>query len=722
MIHGIPLIGVAVLVSGAVAAVVSPSDQRPLRYPAARKSEQVDDYHGVKVRDPYRWLEDPDSAETQQWVQAENALTFGYLRRLPMREGLRKRLTELWNYPRYSPPFREGARYFFFKNDGLQNQHVLYVQESLDGPPRVLLDPNTMSADGTVAVSEASASEDGKLLAYAVARAGSDWEQFRVRTVSDGKDMADELRWVKFSGISWTKDNRGFYYSRFPKPDEKTSLRAANHDHAIYYHAVGPSQDRDRLIYARPDEPRWLMGAAVTEDGRYAVISFHEAGEKNRVAYIDLKDSHKPDAAGRVVDLVDRFEASYRLIGNDGPVFYFRTELDAPRGRVVAIDLNHPERSQWKTIIAEAQDTLESVHLVRDQFVALYLHNAYSRVSVFDLSGKHIRDWELPGLGTISGFSGKRADDELFYDFTSFLHPATIYRYDATTGRSSVFRESEVKFDPSPYETEQVQVASKDGTRVPVFVTHRKGIKLDRSHPTYLTGYGGFNISMTPRFSVTAAMWLKQGGVYVLANPRGGGEFGESWHQAGTKLQKQNVFDDFIAAAEGLIHEGYTSPQKLAISGGSNGGLLIGAVLNQRPDLFACAVPMVGVMEMLRFHKFTIGHNWVDDYGSSDDPEQFKAIFAYSPLHNIKPGAVYPPTLILTADHDDRVVPGHSFKYAATLQAAQAGAAPVLIRIETQAGHGAGKPTSKLIEEQADVWAFIMHHLGMDDSNAAREE
>ena len=718
--HGIPFIGMAVIVLGAAAAVVSFAGE-PLLYPSARKSQQVDDYYGVKVADPYRWLEDPDSAETRLWVEAENALTFDYLRRLPMRQQLRSRLTELWNYPRYSPPFREGGRYFFFKNDGLQNQHVLYVQQSLDGPPRVLLDPNTMSADGTVAVPTASASDDGRLLGYALARAGSDWEQFHVRDVSDSQDLADELQWVKFSGVSWTKDNRGFYYSRFPEPDEKTSLRDANHDHQIYYHVVGTPQDRDPLVYARPDQPRWLMGAEVSEDGRYAVLSFSEAGEKNRVAYIDLKDRRHPDVTGRVVDIIDRFEASYRLIGNDGPLFYFRTDLNAPRGRVVAIDLNHPERSQWKTIIPEAQDTLESVHLLRDQFVALYLHNAYGRVSVFDLSGKHVRDWELPGLGTISGFSGKRADGELYYDFTSFLHPPTIYRYDAKTGRSSVFRESEVKFDPSPYETEQIWVASKDGTRVPVFVTHRKGIRLDGSHPTYLTGYGGFNISMTPHFSVAAATWLEHGGVYALANLRGGGEFGESWHQAGTKLHRQRVFDDFIAAAEGLIHEGFTSPRKLAISGGSNGGLLIGAVLNQRPDLFACAVPMVGVMDMLRFHKFTIGHNWVDDYGSSDDAEQFKAIFAYSPLHNIKPGAHYPPTLIPTADHDDRVVPGHSFKYAATLQAAQAGAAPILIRIETQAGHGAGKPTSKLIEEQADVWAFIMHHLGMDDAEGAAQ-
>ena len=699
----------------ALAVAMSFGQEGPMHYPSARKSDQVDGYHGTRVADPYRWLEDPDSAETREWVGRENALTFDYLRRLPMREKLKERLTELWNYPRYSPPFREGGRYFFFRNDGLQNQRVLYVREALEAAERPLLDPNTLSADGTVAVPTAEASDDGKLLAYALARAGSDWEELHLRSVADGKDLPDDVRWVKFSGPSWTKDSRGFFYARFPEPNRQTSLRAPNHDQKLYYHLVGTPQSDDKLVYERPDEPQWLIGATVSEDGRYAVLSFHKAGEKNRVAYIDLKDRRHPDVSGRAVDLIDRFEASYRFIGNDGALFYFRTDRDAPLGKVVAIDLNHPEPANWKTVIPQGRDTLEAVHMVRDQFVALYLHNAYSRVRVCDLSGKALRDWELPGLGTVSGFSGKRQDGELFYDFTSFLQPPTIWRYDVQSGRRSIFHEPAVKFDPSQYETRQIWVTSRDGTRVPVFVTHHKGITLDGSHPTYLTGYGGFNIPITPRFSVATAMWLEHGGIYALANLRGGGEFGESWHQAGAKLHKQNVFDDFIAAAEGLIRQGYTSPRKLAISGGSNGGLLIGAVLNQRPDLFACAVPMVGVMDMLRFHKFTIGHNWVEDYGSSDDPEQFKALYAYSPLHNIKPGTHYPPTLILTADHDDRVVPGHSFKYAAALQAAQVGPAPILIRIETKAGHGGGKPTRMLIDEEADVWAFIMHQLGMDD-------
>jgi prolyl oligopeptidase len=688
------------------------------KYPPARKSEQVDDYHGVKVADPYRWLEDPDSDETRQWVQRENAVTFEYLRRLPMREPLRRRLTELWNYPRFTSPFREGGRYFFFKNDGLQNQHVLYVQDSLHGEPRVLFDPNALSADGTIAVGPAVASEDGKLLAYALARAGSDWQELRIRSVDDGKDLSDELKWIKFSGIGWTKDSRGFFYSRFPEPDAKTSLRAANKHHKLYYHIVGTPQAQDVLVYERTSEPDWLMTAGVTEDGRYAILSFHKAGEKNRVSWIDLKDPHHPDVSARAVDLIDNFDAAYSFIGNDGPLFYFRTDANSPLGRAVAIDVAHPKPDQWKTLIPESKDTLQSVHLLGDQFVALYLHDAHSQIRSFDLAGKPLRDWDLPALGSVGGFAGRRDQGELFYSFTSFLNPPTIYRYDAASSRAEVFRAPAAKFDASPYETQQIFVTSKDGTRIPVFVTHRKGFALDGSHPTYLTGYGGFNISRTPAFSVPAALWLEHGGVYALANLRGGGEFGEAWHHAGTKLQKQNVFDDFIASAEGLIHLGYTSPKRLAIAGGSNGGLLVGAVLNQRPDLFAAAVPAVGVMDMLRFHKFTIGHNWTEDYGSSDDAEQFKAIYAYSPLHNIKAGAHYPATLIMTADHDDRVVPGHSFKYAATLQAAQGGPAPILIRLETKAGHGGGKPTSKLIEEEADAWAFVMHHLGMDPPTA----
>jgi prolyl oligopeptidase len=686
-----------------------------LKYPATRQVDQVDDYHGVKVKDPYRWLEDSNSPETAQWVAAENAVTFDYLKQLPQREKLLARLTELWDYPKYSAPFKQGGRYFYFKNDGLQNQAVLYEQPALDAAPRVLLDPNALSADGTVALSAWDVSEDGKLLAYGLSRAGSDWKEFHVRDIATGQDRDDLIKWAKFSGLSWTNDNRGFFYSRFPEPDAKAALQQANRNQTIYYHVLGTPQEQDRLVYERPDEPEWMMGAGVTEEGDYAVISISKTGPRNRVYYIDLKDPQHPEVGGPVVKLIDNFEASYSFIGHDGTTFYFETDKDAPRGRVIAIDITNPAPENWRTVIPEGPDTMQGVSLIGNQFIVRYLHDAYSQIRFYDIDGKWLKDLQLPGLGTVSGLWGKRTDTELFYIFTSFVDPATIFRYDVRTGQSTVFRKSEVKFDPTPYETRQVFYTSKDGTRVPMFITYRKGIKLDGSNPTFLTGYGGFNISMTPSFAVSNVVWLENGGILALPNLRGGGEFGETWHRAGTREHKQNVFDDFIAAAEYLIHAGYTSPRKLAIGGGSNGGLLIGAVVNQRPDLFAVAVPAVGVMDMLRFHKFTIGSAWAYDYGTSDDPEQFKALYAYSPLHNIKPHTHYPATLITTGDHDDRVVPGHSFKYAATLQAAQDGPAPVLIRIETKVGHGAGKPTAMVIEESADRWAFIMHNLGMGE-------
>ena len=690
-----------------------------IQYPVTEKIDHVDEYHGVKVADPFRWLEDTDAPKTRQWIEQQNKITFDYLKNLPRREQLRARLTELWNYPRYGLPNQEGGRYFYTRNSGLQNQAVLYVQPSLKGDPRELLDPNVLSKDGTVSVSELSPSEDGKLLAYGLSSGGSDWIELRLRHVADGKDLAqDVIKWAKFTNASWTKDNKGFFFSRYPQPagasQDGAALRTANENHQIYYHVAGTSQDKDRLVYQTPDQPKWHMGATVTHDGRYAVISLAEAGHHNRLYYLDLKDPHKPSVTGDVVKVIDVFEAAYDLVGNDGSVMYFFTDKDAPRGRVIAIDLARPDRANWKTVVPETDDTLESVSMVGDQFVAEYLHNAHSRIVFYDKAGKAVKDLELPGLGSVSGIRGDRDDDELFYGFSSFLIPPSIYRFDVKTGKSEPFRSSEVKFDPSGYETKQAWYTSKDGTRIPMFVTHRKGLKLDGSNPTFLTGYGGFKIPMTPYFSVSNAVWLENGGVLAIPNLRGGGEFGEAWHVAGTKERKQNVFDDFIAAGEYLVREGYTSPKKLAIGGGSNGGLLVGAVINQRPDLFAAAIPAVGVMDMLRFHKFTIGSAWTFDYGSSDDPQQFKAIYAYSPLHNVKPGTRYPATLVTTGDHDDRVVPGHSFKYAAALQAAQAGDAPVLIRIETRAGHGAGKPTSMIIEEQADRWAFLMHHLGMD--------
>ena len=694
--------------------------QQTFKYPPTRKGDQVDDYHGTKVADPYRWLEDADSSETAEWVKAQNELTFGYLRKLPRRERLKARFTELWDHPRYGVPFKEGGRYFYSKNDGLQPQAVLHVQPAPGAEPRVLLDPNKLSADGTVALSGLSVSRDGSLLAYGIAHAGSDWQEFRVRDVATGEDRPDHVRWAKFTGAAWTNDARGFFYSRFPEPTEGQRLRGANLHHKVYYHAVGTPQGEDRLVFETPAEPEWRMYSGVSEDGRYAIISIGKSGPHNRVFYIDLKDPQRPALDGKVVKLIDAFEASYDFLGNDGPVFYFHTDLDAPRGRVIAIDTRDPDRSKWRTILPESEDKLEGVTLVGDQLVTEYLHNAYSQVRIYGLDGKLRNELKLPTMGSIGGLRARRTDDELFYSFTSYLHPPTIYRYDVKTGQSSVFRKPEIKFDSSDLETRQVFYPSKDGTRVPMFITHRKGLKLDGNNPTYLTGYGGFSISITPSFSITSAVWMENGGVLAVPNLRGGGEFGEEWHLAGTQLKKQNVFDDFIAAAEYLIKEGYTSPKRLAIAGGSNGGLLVGAVINQRPDLFAAAVPAVGVMDMLRFHKFTIGSAWTYDYGSSDDPAQFKALYAYSPLHNLKPGTHYPATLVTTADHDDRVVPGHSFKYAAALQAAQAGPAPTLIRIETKAGHGAGKPTAKIIEEEADKWAFIMHHLGMDEVGSER--
>ena len=689
--------------------------QERIRYPETRKVDVVDDYHGTKVPDPYRWLEDTDSPETRAWIEAQNAITFAHLAAIPERDAIRERLTRLWNYPKYGLPFREGGLYFFTKNDGLQNQAVLYVQPSLDAEPRVLLDPNTLSEDGTVALSGLAVSHDARYLAYSTSSGGSDWQELFVREVATGRDLADHIRWAKFTGISWTKDGRGFFYSRYPEPAEGEQLLQENRNQKLYYHVVGTPQSEDRLIYERPDQPEWGFNAEVTEDGRYALIYvWHGTDPKNRLYYIDLKDPAKPDLSSPVVRLLDDFDAAYNVIGNQGPVLYVQTDLNAPRQRIVAIDLRDPAREKWRTIVPESDDVLQAATIVGGKLVTLYLKDAASRVRFYTLDGQPAGELELPGLGSVAGISGKPDSPELFYAFTSFLYPTTIFRYDVGTGTNEVFRAPQLEgFDPSQYETKQVFYTSKDGTRVPMFITHRKGIRLDGTNPTYLYGYGGFNVSLTPAFSITNLLWLEMGGVYAQPNLRGGGEYGEEWHRAGTKERKQNVFDDFIAAAEYLIREGYTSPQKLAIGGGSNGGLLVGAVMTQRPELFAVAHPAVGVMDMLRFHKFTIGWAWVSDYGSPDDPEAFRYLYAYSPLHNLKPGTCYPATLVTTADHDDRVVPGHSFKFTARLQEVQSCDKPVLIRVETRAGHGAGKPTSKQIEEAADVLAFRVKHLGM---------
>ena len=676
-------------------------------YPEAPKSDQVDDYHGTKVPDPYRPLENADSPETRAWIEAQNKLTFSYLESIPERKKINERLTKLWNYEKYGVPYREGGRYFFSKNTGLQNQPVLYTGQKLPGDPKAVLDPNTLSKEGTTALTGTDVTDDGKLIAYGLAMAGSDWQEWRVRDIESGKDLNDHIKWIKFSGASWKRDGSGFFYSRYDEPESADQLRAANYFHKLYFHKLGTPQSEDVLVYERPDHKDWLFNGFVSEDGNYLIIDVsHGTDPKNRVFYKDLS---KPDSD--VVELLNKADAEYSFLGNEGSVFWFRTNLNAPRGRIIAIDTQKPE--EIKELVPQSDEKLESVQIVGDRFVANYLKDAHSMVRLFELSGKPAGDIALPGLGTASGFTGKRRETETFYNYVSYTEPPTVFRYDFKTGKSEVLFRPKVDFNSADFMTEQVFYESKDGTRIPMFLTYRKGLKKDGTNPTLLYGYGGFDASMTPNFSPATAAWLQMGGVYAVANLRGGGEYGEEWHLAGTKLRKQNVFDDFIAAGEWLIEHKITSTPKLAISGRSNGGLLVGAVLNQRPELWGAALPGVGVMDMLRFQKFTIGWAWTSDYGSSDNKEEFHALFKYSPLHNVKPGTKYPPTLITTADHDDRVFPGHSFKYAAAMQAAHAGPAPVLIRIETKAGHGAGKPTTKQIEDVTDQLSFLVKALGM---------
>jgi len=681
----------------------------PIQYPEARKGDVVETQFGVEVADPYRWLEDPDAPESREWIDAENEITFGWLEEIRERNDIRDRITELWDYEKYGTPSKEGGRYFFRKNDGLQNQSVLYTCRSLDDEPKVLIDPNTMSEDGTVALGGTAVSDDGKYIAYAVNRAGSDWQEWYVRDIESGKDTGDEIKWAKFSGASWTKDGKGFFYSRYDEPAEGSELQDVNYYQKLYYHRLGTDQSQDELVYERPDEKEWGFSGDVTDDGRYLIIGVWKGTErKNRVYYKDLSDWNSP-----VVKLIDVLEAQYSFVDNDGPVFWFQTDKDAPRSRVIAIDTANPDASHWREIIPQLKDTLRGVNVIDNKFVASYLKDAQTDVRVFDIQGTLLRTVDLPGIGTAGGFGGKRSDKETFYAFTGYSTPTTIYRYDMTTGKSSIFRKPDVDFDPNQYETKQVFYESKDGTRVPMFITHKKGLRLNRKNPTYLYGYGGFNIAITPSFNVGNLVWMEMGGVLAVANIRGGGEYGREWHQAGVKLKKQNVFDDFIAAAEWLIDNDYTHPDRLAIGGGSNGGLLVGACITQRPDLFGAALPAVGVLDMLRFHKFTIGWAWVSDYGTPDNEEEFEALYAYSPLHNIRQGEQYPAVMITTADHDDRVVPAHSFKFAAALQEAQGGDDPILIRIQTKAGHGAGKPTSMIIDEIADKWAFLVRALNM---------
>ena len=679
----------------------------PFTYPDFPRQNVVDQIQGVPVPDPYRWLEDDHSPQTEAWVTAQNELTFKYLARIPARPRIFDRMTELWNYEKYSIPFGWGGRYFFTRNDGLQNQAVLYWLDRLDSEPRLLLDPNILSADGTIALTSVAISKDGRRVAYGLSGAGSDWVEMHVRQVDTGEDLPDLVQWVKFSGASWAVDGKGFFYSRYDAPVEGSDFKSQNYYHKLYFHKLGEPQSTDRLVYQRPDHKEWLFNGEVSDDGRYLVITVSQGTQvENAIFYQDLSIPESP-----VIELLSAIDAEYLFLGNDGTRFYFRTDLDAPLGRVITIDHSHPARPAWQELIPQSLDALDFANLTGDQFFVGYLHAAHSLVKVFSLAGELLRQVELPGIGSAGGFSGSRQVLDAFYLYTSFTDPGTIYHYNLETGQSTVFRQPAVGFSPQDYVTDQVFYPSKDGTAIPMFLVHKKGMPRDGKNPTILYGYGGFNISVTPVFSVPWLVWMEMGGLVAVANLRGGGEYGKAWHEAGMKLCKQNVFDDFIAAAEWLIESRYTRTSRLAIMGRSNGGLLVGACMTQRPDLFGACLPAVGVLDMLRFQKFTIGWAWVSDYGSVDDSAEFRALLAYSPYHNLKPGTAYPATLVTTGDHDDRVFPAHSFKFTAALQAAQAGPAPVLIRVETRAGHGAGKPTTKQIEESADKLAFLVKVL-----------
>ncbi len=705
---------ITALLAGAIALATSTrTEAQETRYPVTRTSDQTDVYHGTRVADPYRWLEDTDAPDTRRWTRAQNRLTSAWLAAVPQRAAIRRRMTELWNYERWGVPFRRGGRIFSFRNDGLQNQSVLYVQPSLAAAPRVVLDPNTLSPDGTVSLGTVAVSEDGGLLVYGTSSGGSDWQEFRVREVDTGRDRPDHLKWVKFSGAAWTRDGKGFFYARYPEP-AGNALTSALANQRLYYHRLGTPQSKDVLVYERPDQPTWGFAPEVTEDGRYLVVTVWQGSAPvSRVHVLDLGDPAAPRLRGEMLRLLDDADADYSLVGSRGTVLYFRTDADAPRGRIIAVDLRAPARSAWRTVVPQTEDALTDARIAGGRFVAEYLHDAHSRVRVLTLDGRPVRDLELPTLGTVGSVTGEPGDTDIFYSFTSFLYPPTIFRHELGTGETETVHAPKTGFDPSRYTTEQVFYTSRDGTRVPMFLSYRRDLKRDGGNPTQLYGYGGFSWNLTPGYTVPVLVWLEMGGVYAAPNLRGGAEYGEEWHRAGMLEKKQNVFDDFIAAAEYLVRERYTSPAKLSVSGDSNGGLLVGAVVNQRPELFGAAIPGVGVMDMLRYHRFTIGWGWVPEYGSADDPRQFPWLYAYSPLHNLKPGTRYPATLVTTGDHDDRVVPGHSFKYAAALQAAQGGDAPVLVRVETRAGHGAGKPTSMQIKEAADKLAFLVRTFGM---------
>ncbi|HKW11365.1 MAG TPA: prolyl oligopeptidase family serine peptidase [Gemmatimonadaceae bacterium] len=699
---------VSLLASSANAQI---QQSQKLNYPETKKVDQVDDFFGTKVTDPYRWMEDLNATDVADWVKQENTVTEQYFSQLGMRAQFKNRITELWNYPKVGLPFRVAGRLFYARNTGLQRQSVFFSRTSLGGPAKLVLDPNTLSADGSIALAGLSPSPDGKYLAYGISEGGADWRTLLVRELESGKQLADTVRWLKGGGMSWTKDGKGFYYSRFPQPEAGKQLQNAIRDEKIFYHRIGTAQAQDVLIYERPDHPDWFVGGGVTEDGHYLLVFVNRGTEpQNRLYFADLGDPKQPKVDASIRPLFDKGDAAYSPIGNVGSTIYMQTDRDAERSKVVAFDIASPE--QWRTVVPEQMNAIDQIAMFKGGIAVNYLEDVKAHVRLYDLDGKALGDLSLPGIGSLQGFSTREDSPDILYGFTSPLYPSTVFRFDPATKKSTPFEAPKLNFDASQYETRALFATSKDGTRVPLFVTMKKGLALDGNNPAMLYGYGGFDIATTPGFRPDVLAWLEQGGIWATASMRGGSEYGEAWHKAGMFERKQNVFDDFIAAAEYLVKEGYSSPAKLGIMGGSNGGLLVGAVEEQRPDLFAVALPAVGVMDMLRYHKFTGGGAWATEYGSADDSTQFQYLVKYSPVHNVKAGTCYPATLITTADHDDRVVPSHSFKFAATMQAAQGCAKPVLIRVETQGSHGY-RPTDKRIAELADEWAFTAAHTGV---------
>ncbi|HEY6503398.1 MAG TPA: prolyl oligopeptidase family serine peptidase [Chitinophagaceae bacterium] len=706
----LPVALIAVLCAGA-----------QIKYPETKKTDIVNDYNGVQVEDPYQWLEDDNSDVTKDWVKRQNKVTFDYLATIPFRDKVKKRLEMLWDYPKYTSPFSKAGYYYFFKNEGLQNQSILYRQKGLDAQPEVFLDPNKLNKDGIAALGSINFSKSGKYLAYSVAVAGSDWKEIFIMDAVTKTVLTDKVEWTKFGGADWNGDD-GFYYSGYDKPDEKSKLSKQNEFNKVFYHKIGTPQSADKLIYEDKNKPLRYYGAGLTEDGRFLILGISEGTSGGEIWYRDMKDP----AQKNFKLLIAGFKTQPDVIDNNGDKLLVRTNDDAPNYKVVLIDPKNPGKANWKTVIPEKDEALQSVSTGGGYLFANYLKDASTRVNQYNYEGAMIREIRLPGIGTASGFGGEKLDKEFFYTYSSFSTPPSIYRYDIKAGESTLFRKTKISMNTEDFVTEQTFFTSRDGAQVPMFITYRKGLQLDGSNPVLMYGYGGFNIPVTPGFSISNAFFIEQGGVYVVVNLRGGSEYGEKWHKAGMLEKKQNVFNDFIVAAEFLIKRGYTNNQKIAIKGGSNGGLLVGAAMTQRPDLFKVALPAVGVMDMLRFHRFTVGWGWTVEYGNADSASQFPFLYRYSPYHNLRPGVNYPATLITTADHDDRVVPAHSFKFASRLQEYHSGTNPVLIRIETNAGHGAGKPTSKQIDEAADTWSFVMQNLGMtfedDPSNMATND